>query len=74
MVLGVVGMSLFSRRELLRHSALGTGALALSGLTGRTLEAAGSPHRRQPHLPAKAKRVIFLFMHGGPCEVDTFDY
>jgi hypothetical protein len=67
-------MSLFTRRELLRHSALGTGALALSGLSGRTLEAAGSPQRQQPHLPAKAKRVIFLFMHGGPSQVDTFDY
>jgi len=29
---------------------------------------------RAPHFPAKAKRVIFLFMHGGPSQVDTFDY
>ncbi len=29
---------------------------------------------RPPHYPAKAKRVIFLFMHGGPSQVDTFDY
>ena len=29
---------------------------------------------RPPHFPAKAKRVIFLFMHGGPSQVDTFDY
>ncbi len=29
---------------------------------------------REPHFPAKAKRVIFLFMHGGPSHVDTFDY
>jgi hypothetical protein len=28
---------------------------------------------RQPHFPPKAKRVIFLFMHGGPSSVDTFD-
>ena len=27
-----------------------------------------------PHIPARAKRVIFLFMHGGPSQVDTFDY
>ena len=27
-----------------------------------------------PHLPARAKRVIFMFMHGGPSQVDTFDY
>ena len=29
---------------------------------------------RAPHFPARAKRVIFLFMHGGPSHVDTFDY
>lgn len=29
---------------------------------------------RPPHFPARAKRVIFLFMHGGPSQVDTFDY
>jgi hypothetical protein len=65
-------MSRFSRREVLRYSA-GAGALALSGLCGKTLEAAGSANRH-PHLPARAKRVIFLFMHGGPSQVDTFDY
>lgn len=65
-------MSRFSRREVLRYSA-GAGALALSGLSGKTLEAAGSVNRH-PHLPARAKRVIFLFMHGGPSQVDTFDY
>ena len=29
--------------------------------------------RKQPHFPARAKRVIFLFMHGGPSHMDTFD-
>ena len=29
---------------------------------------------KEPHFPGKAKRVIFLFMHGGPSQVDTFDY
>jgi hypothetical protein len=29
---------------------------------------------KPPHFPARAKRVIFLFMHGGPSHVDTFDY
>ncbi len=29
---------------------------------------------RQPHFPAKAKSVIFLFMYGGPSHIDTFDY
>jgi hypothetical protein len=29
---------------------------------------------KQGHHPARAKRIIFLFMHGGPSHVDTFDY
>lgn len=65
-------MSRFSRREILKYSS-GAGALALSGLSGQTLEAAGSA-QQHPHLPGRAKRVIFLFMHGGPSQVDTFDY
>jgi hypothetical protein len=39
------------------------------------IETAGDPLAPRPgHYPAKAKRVIFLFMHGGPSQVDTFDY
>lgn len=45
----------------------------MSGLAGKTLEAAGNVNRNT-HFPARAKRVIFLFMHGGPSQVDTFDY
>src|SRR5437870_927607 len=70
-----------SRRELLRVSSAGFGSLALAGLLGEEARAAGvDPSTadplapRQPHFPAKAKRVIFLFMHGGPSQVDTFDY
>jgi len=60
-----------SRRELLRVSSAGFGSLALAGM----LQAANSPLSvKEPHFPAKAKRVIFLFMHGGPSQVDTFDY
>ncbi|QDU99097.1 DUF1501 domain-containing protein [Lignipirellula cremea] len=59
-----------TRRDLLKLSALGLGGLALN--------AAGGPGRAEqtaaPHHPARAKRVIFLFMHGGPSQVDTFDY
>ena len=36
------------------------------------LAAEGAPDMG-PHFPASAKRVIFLFMHGGPSQVDTFD-
>lgn len=61
-----------SRRYLLRRSACGFGMLGLSGLLAQT--AAQDPLApRAPHFPAKAKRVIFLFMHGGPSHMDTFD-
>ena len=58
----------FTRRHLLKTSACGFGSLALSGIAA--LAANGS---RAHHAP-RAKRVIFLFMHGGPSHVDTFDY
>src|SRR5690349_10086543 len=67
-----------SRRELLRNSSIGFGSLALAGLMTDTQAAEKrladplAPHA--PHFPAKATRVIFLFMHGGPSQVDTFDY
>jgi hypothetical protein len=69
-----------SRRDLLRVSSAGFGSLALAGLLGEEARAAtvgqtASPLAvKQPHFPARAKRVIFLFMHGGPSQVDTFDY
>ncbi|MFT5128624.1 MAG: hypothetical protein ACI8W8_002241 [Rhodothermales bacterium] len=56
-----------NRREILRDSALGFGSLALSGLCA-------NDGLRSPHFRPRAKRVIFLFMHGGPSHVDTFDY
>ena len=58
----------FTRRHLLKTSACGFGSLALSGIAAQA--ANGS---RAHHAP-RAKRVIFLFMHGGPSHVDTFDY
>jgi hypothetical protein len=68
-----------SRRDLLRVSSAGFGSLALAGLLGEEARAAtvgaSSPLAvRPPQFPARAKRVIFLFMHGGPSQVDTFDY
>ena len=60
----------FTRRHLLSASSAGFGMLALQGLFG-----AQSPLvTRRTHFPAKAKRVIFLFMQGGPSQVDTFDF
>ncbi len=68
-----------TRRRLLQTSSTGFGALALAGLLGEEARAAtagpASPLApRSPHFAARAKRVIFLFMHGGPSQVDTFDY
>ena len=57
-------------------SSAGFGGLALAGLLGaeQARAASASPLAvKAPHFPAKAKRVIFLFMHGGPSQVDTFD-
>ena len=63
------------RRQLLRSSALGFGYLALADLLAAGERRPVEPLApKAPHFPARAKRVIFLFMHGGPSQVDTFDY
>src|SRR5438093_442702 len=67
---------LLNRRHALKSLACGFGYLALAGMTQeRAVATAGNPLAVKPthHLP-KAKRVIFLFMQGGPSHVDTFDY
>jgi hypothetical protein len=68
----------FSRRDLLRQSASGFGMLALAALLGEeSARAEGVTSNplapKAPMFPARAKRMIFLFMHGGPSQVDTFD-
>src|SRR5438105_158679 len=69
---------LSSRRDMLRRSAVGFGSLALASLLaeqGSPVQPSADPLApRTPHHPATAKRVIFLFMKGGPSHVDTFDY
>ena len=66
-----------SRRTLLRSTALGFGSLGLYGLLGdRDLLAAAPANplaAKQTHFAPRAKRVIFLFMHGGVSHVDSFD-
>jgi len=72
---GVTPASL-TRRELLRTVSAGFGWLAFKSLT--TTAAAAESHNplapKAPHFPARAKRVIFLCMQGGPAHMDTFDY
>ncbi|WP_417375048.1 DUF1501 domain-containing protein [Gimesia maris] len=68
-----------SRREMLRSASCGFGYLALSALCGQKTKASGSAvpaslTTRAPQLRARAKRVIFLCMSGGPAQLDTFDY
>ena len=69
-------MQNISRRELLQSSACGFGYLALSGLCTQSAQAesTASLAPKVPELPARAKRVIFLCMSGGPAQLDTFDY
>lgn len=67
--------ALNSRRSLLKSIACGFGGLALTDIMQSSAEAKSHPlANRQPHFAPKAKRIIFLFMHGGPSQVDTFDY
>lgn len=62
-----------SRREALAGLCAGFGSLALMGLLARDARATNGV-LAAPHFRPRAKRVIFLFMHGGPSQVDTFDY
>ncbi len=56
-----------SRRAMLRAAGCGFGYLGLASLLADAASTADNPLAvRQPHFPPKAKRVIFLFMHGGP--------
>src|SRR5688572_25916377 len=87
-VLSIKGISmhpsLLTRRQLLARAGGGFGALALSQLLASEglLAADSSPVEkspnplapREPHFAAKAKSVIWLFMNGGPSQVDTWDY
>jgi len=64
-----------SRREMLRQMSAGFGSLALSALLAEDSLAAGENPLalRPPYFAPRAKRVIMLFMSGGPSHIDTFD-
>ncbi len=77
-----------SRREMLRKSACGFGGIALAGLLSKQKTQAkefkandkdskkvhNTLAARAPMFPPRAKRVIFIFMQGGPSHIDTFDF
>jgi hypothetical protein len=63
------------RRRALKAVACGFGYLALAGLAAQRAAAATNPLApKPPHFRPRARRVIFIFMQGGPSHVDTFDY
>lgn len=67
-----------SRREMLRQAAGGFGAVALAALMSEPSYGGVAPSAeplapRPPHFPPRAKSVIFLYMDGGPSQMDTFD-
>lgn len=62
-----------TRRDMLRTMGAGFGSLGLAQALLSPAEAATAGHPG-PHFPPRAKRVIFLFLNGGPSHVDTFDY
>src|SRR5437867_13440138 len=71
----------FTRREMLSRCGMGMGLVALTSALGDTgyLQAAPASQAinplapKQPPLPAKAERVLQLFMNGGASHVDTLD-
>jgi hypothetical protein len=77
---------LLDRREFLAHTVSGLGGIALMDLLARNgYSATGGPIRpqispanpnapREPHFPARAKRVLMIFCSGAVSQLDTFDY
>src|SRR5947209_3604766 len=68
---------LLTRRHFFGRSATGIGIAALASLLNRDLGQAAEARPgilRTPHHPPRAKRVIYLFMSGGPSHIDLFDY
>src|SRR5437773_2130009 len=73
-----------TRRHFFKDCSIGLGSMALGSLLSTDNLFAGQPSqadpagsrqaRRKPHFPAKAKSVIYLFMAGGPSQLELFDY
>jgi hypothetical protein len=69
---------MLSRRTMLKTTASGFGYLAFASLASQAAEREAAEKNplapKEPHFKPKAKRVLFLCMHGAPSHVDTFDY
>src|SRR6186713_3400814 len=70
--------SIFNRRAFLNRFGLGLGGIALADILSSDAAVASSVADHgvlnEPHYPPKAKRIIYLFMSGGPSQMDLFDY
>src|SRR4051812_30007369 len=68
-------MPVLTRRDMLQKCGAGFSMFALAGLLGeqQARAASGPLTPKAPMFAPRAKRVIFMFMHGGPSQVDTFD-
>src|SRR5688500_8550484 len=69
-----------TRRHFFSQCALGLGSIALGSWLNEQMFAADAPKvanpfaPKQPHFPARAKNIIYLFMAGGPSQLELFDY
>src|SRR5690349_21658949 len=67
-----------SRRQLLKSAGAGFGYVALAGMLGQGRAARAADERplapKAPHVPPRAKRIIFLFMSGSMSQLDTWEY
>jgi len=67
-------MMFLSRREMLQRMGTGLGMVGLAGVLQQQVHAGANPMEpKQPHFRPRAKRLIHVFMNGGPSQVDTFD-
>ena len=68
--------NLTNRRQWLQSASCGFGGLALSGLAAQSARGDTVQDNlfQKPHHPPKAKRVVFIFLKGGPPQLDLFDY
>jgi hypothetical protein len=63
-----------TRRQLFRECGVGLGKIALASLLVEASRQSTRAETKAPHFPARAKRVIYLFMAGAPSQLDLFDY
>lgn len=77
--MGTKNRNRISRRESIRRTGASLGLVALASMLGerhvsQAAPAAGPLSPKQPHHPAKAKRIIFVFLQGAMSQHDTFEY